>query len=66
MPLIFKGNDLESIVDEAQNLPATVAKSVQQVLDFDEIKILCDSMLVKMESQISFSFEQSIEQKSAD
>lgn len=58
----FKGNDLELIVDEAQNLPAAVAKSVQQVLDFDEIKILCDSMLVKMESQISFSFEQLIEQ----
>lgn len=61
-PTDFTGDDLELIVDEAQNLPAVVAKNVQKVLDFDAIKIICDSLLVKMESKISFSLEQLIAQ----
>lgn len=56
-------DEFELIVDEAQNLPQAVIKNVQQVLDFDEIKILSDSLLVKMESKVSFSFAQLIEQK---
>ena len=59
----FTGNDLELIIDEAQNLPAAVMHNVQRVFDFDAIKILCDTLLVKLESKISFSFEQLIEQK---
>lgn len=44
------------IIDEAQHLAAMTVKSNRKVLDFDEIKILADSLLVKIQSHESYSF----------
>ncbi|GBG95096.1 ATP-dependent helicase [Ligilactobacillus salitolerans] len=44
------------IVDEAQHLPEMTRSSNKQTIDFDEIKILADSLLVKIESKESYSF----------
>ncbi|GKS80383.1 3'-5' exonuclease [Ligilactobacillus pabuli] len=44
------------IVDEAQHLAEMTRKSNRRVLDLDEIKILADSLLVKLQSHESYSF----------
>ncbi|KRM97505.1 ATP-dependent helicase DinG [Liquorilactobacillus aquaticus DSM 21051] len=51
------------IIDEAQHLSSMALASNRDEIDFDELKILCDSLLVKIESHISFAFEQLEEQK---
>lgn len=51
------------IVDEAQQLVTTTLQSNNQVMDFDAIKILADTLLVKMESQVSYSFTNLMEQR---
>lgn len=61
--LLNHANDFASlgallILDEAQHLIDLAASYNRQVLDLDAIKILADSLLVKMESQVSLSFEQ--------
>lgn len=50
------GTDTILIVDEAQHLPQMTVKSNRRTLDFDEIKILADSVLVKIQSHESYSF----------
>lgn len=51
------------IVDEAQQLVTTTLQNNNQVMDFDAVKILADTLLVKMESQVSYSFANLIEQQ---
>ncbi|WP_235805580.1 helicase C-terminal domain-containing protein [Liquorilactobacillus oeni] len=51
----LKKRDL--IVDEAQHLGEIALKNNRDVIDFDELKILCDTLLVKMESKVSFSLK---------
>lgn len=50
------------IIDEAQQLVTTTLQNNNQIMDFDAIKIIADTLLVKMESRISYSFENLIEQ----
>lgn len=45
------------IIDEAQNFALSATKFHRQTLDLDQIKILADSLLVKMESKSSYSFK---------
>ena len=49
------------IVDEAQHLPQMTRKSNKRVVDLDEIKILADSILVKIQSHEAYSFLNLIE-----
>ena len=51
------------IVDEAQQLVTTTLQNNNQVMDLDAVKILADTLLVKMESQVSYSFANLIEQR---
>ncbi|WP_333589100.1 helicase C-terminal domain-containing protein [Ligilactobacillus acidipiscis] len=44
------------VVDEAQHLAPMTIKNNRKTLDFDEIKILADSLLVKIRSHESYSF----------
>ncbi|KRL00064.1 helicase C-terminal domain-containing protein [Liquorilactobacillus capillatus] len=46
------------IIDEAQHLSSMALTSNRNEIDFDELKILCDSLLVKAESKVSFAFNQ--------
>ncbi|MFT9155294.1 helicase C-terminal domain-containing protein [Liquorilactobacillus satsumensis] len=46
------------IVDEAQHLGSIALKANRDVIDFDELKIICDNLLVKMESHVSFSLQE--------
>ncbi|MEI2413704.1 hypothetical protein V8V50_05985 [Ligilactobacillus salivarius] len=55
------GNDTVLIVDEAQHLNDNLLKENRKTIDFDQIKIISDSLLVKMESQLSFSFRDLVE-----
>ena len=55
------GNDTVLIVDEAQHLNDNLLKENRKIIDFDQIKIISDSLLVKMESQLSFSFRDLVE-----
>lgn len=50
------------IIDEAQHLNQTALQASQQQLDFDQIKIQSDTLLVMMQSQQSFSLEDLIVQ----
>lgn len=59
----FKETKRTLIVDEAQQLISAVLTNNNETLDFDKIKILSDTLLVKMESQISYSFKNLVEQK---
>ncbi|KRM90896.1 helicase C-terminal domain-containing protein [Liquorilactobacillus cacaonum] len=52
----FKRKSL--IIDEAQHLGNIVLNSNQAVIDFDLIKIISDTLLVKISSQKSFSFRE--------
>lgn len=52
----LKGSSSLLIVDEAQHLAPFTVKSNRKTLDFDEIKILADSILVKIRSHESYSF----------
>lgn len=45
------------IIDEGQDLVTTMTRVNRQVVDFDQVKILADTALVKMESHQSYSFE---------
>lgn len=51
------------IVDEAQQLVSTVLRDNSRIIDFDLIKIIADTLLVKMESQVSYSFKDLIDQR---
>ncbi|KRN88660.1 helicase C-terminal domain-containing protein [Ligilactobacillus ceti] len=51
----------ELVVDEAHNLAQVANLHNRQVLDFDQIKIISDTILVKMESQINYSFAQLVD-----
>lgn len=50
------------ILDEAQNVPGTAMEQSQSVFDFDMVKIQADTLLVEMESRVSFSFSDLIRQ----
>lgn len=50
------------ILDEAQNIPSVAMEQGGSVFDFDLVKIYSDTLLVSMESRISFSFEGLIRQ----
>ncbi len=50
------------IVDEAQHLSTAVLQQSQAQIDLDLIKIMADTLLVEMESRISYSFAQLVEQ----
>lgn len=50
------------IIDEAQQLVATTLQNNNQILDLDEVKILADTLLVKMESRVSYSFNNLVKQ----
>lgn len=50
------------VVDEAHHLVQAAIKSNQEVLDFDAIKILADKIAVKMQSHVSVSFYDLINQ----
>lgn len=49
------------VIDEAQNLIDIAITQNRKFIDFDEIKILADTLLTKMESHISFSFKDLVE-----
>ncbi|KRL39063.1 helicase C-terminal domain-containing protein [Liquorilactobacillus uvarum] len=51
------------IIDEAQHLSSMALASNRDEIDFDELKIICDSLLVKIGSHVSFAFEQLEKQK---
>lgn len=58
----FSESNRTLIVDEAQQMVPSVLKSNSEILDLDSIKIIADTLLVKMESQISYSFDDLINQ----
>lgn len=54
----FESSQRILILDEAQQIPEITTHSNKATLDFDEVKILADTLLVKLESQASFSFRE--------
>lgn len=57
------GKNKTLIIDEAQQLIPIVLQKNNEELDLDEIKIISDTLLTKIESQISFSFRNLIFQQ---
>ncbi|KRN06197.1 ATP-dependent helicase DinG [Liquorilactobacillus sucicola DSM 21376 = JCM 15457] len=60
---ILSGSRNNLIIDEAQHLSSRALATNRAEIDFDELKILCDSLLVKIASRISFAFAQLEEQQ---
>lgn len=51
------------VLDEGQDLSALVVSNNKQEMDLDEVKIIADTLLTRMESKVSYSFKEIVDDK---